>query len=126
MKAWLLDELNGIDNLHLADVPEPVLKPGEAILEMEFAGLNPADRYLAEKQYPAKPQLPHVLGRDGIGRVSKIDGPAGEIRVGDKRSILRGDVGVNRWGTFAERVAVPLDNLVETPADWTAEQAAGA
>lgn len=126
MRAWLLDELNGIEHLRRAEVPEPVAKEGEAILEIEYAGLNPADRYLAERQYPAKPTLPHVLGRDGIGRITRIEGATSEVRVGDKRSILRGDVGVNRWGTFAERVAVPLDNLVETPPDWTDEQAAGA
>jgi NADPH2:quinone reductase len=126
MRAWLLDELNGIEHVRLAEVKEPVLRAGEAIVEVLYAGLNPADRYLAERQYPAKPPLPHVLGRDGLGRVIEVDSSAKEIGVGDKRAILRGDVGVNRWGTFAERVAVPLDNLVETPSTWTEEQSAGA
>jgi NADPH2:quinone reductase len=126
MRAWLLDDLNGIDNLRMADVAEPVLRPGEAILELGYAALNPADRYLAERQYPGKPPLPHVLGRDGIGRVIQVDGGAKDISIGDTRAILRGDVGVNRWGTFAERVAVPLDNLVEIPSGWNDEQAAGA
>jgi NADPH2:quinone reductase len=126
MRAWLLDELNGIEHLRLADVSEPVLRPGEAMVELSYAALNPADRYLAEKQYPGKPPLPHILGRDGIGRVVQVDRGIENIRIGDKRSILRGDVGVNRWGTFAERVAVPVDNLVETPAEWTDEQSAGA
>jgi NADPH2:quinone reductase len=126
MRAWLLDELNGIDHLRLAEVHEPAVRAGEAILEVHYASLNPADRYLAERQYPAKPQLPHILGRDGIGRVVQVGPDTSTIKVGDKRSILRGEVGVNRWGTFAERVAVPVDNLVETPGDWTDEQSAGA
>ena len=126
MRAWLLDDLNGIEHLRLADVAEPVLRSGEAMVELSYAALNPADRYLAEKQYPGKPPLPHVLGRDGIGRVIQVDSEAEDIRIGDKRALLRGDVGVNRWGTFAERVAVPVDNLVETPPEWTDEQSAGA
>jgi NADPH2:quinone reductase len=126
MRAWLLDELNGIDHLRLAEVDEPLLRPGEAIVEVQYAALNPADRYLAERQYPAKPPLPHILGRDGVGRVIEVGSKANDIRVGDKRAILRGDVGVNRWGTFAQRVVVPLDNLVETPSTWTDEQSAGA
>jgi NADPH2:quinone reductase len=126
MRAWLLDDLNGIEHSRLAVVAEPVLRSGEAMVELSYAALNPADRYLAEKQYPGKPPLPHVLGRDGIGRVIQVDSEAKDIRIGDKRALLRGDVGVNRWGTFAERVAVPVDNLVETPPEWTDEQSAGA
>jgi NADPH2:quinone reductase len=126
MRAWLLDELKGIDHLRLADVPDPAPKPGEAILEVRFAALNPADRYLAERQYPMNPPLPHVLGRDGIGIVLKTGEGVSQVKVGDKRAILRGDVGGNCWGTFAQRVAVPLDNLVETPDDWSDEERAGA
>ena len=55
MRAWLLDELTGIDDLRLTDVAEPVARTGEAVLEVHYASLNPADRYLAERQYPAKP-----------------------------------------------------------------------
>jgi NADPH:quinone reductase len=126
MRAWLLDELNGLDRLRLADAPDPVAQPGEAVLAVQFAALNPADRYLAERQYPLKPALPHVLGRDGLGSVIQIGDGVSQIRVGDKRAILRGDVGGNRWGTFAQRVAVPVENLVETPHDWSDEEAAGA
>jgi NADPH2:quinone reductase len=126
MKAWILDELNGIDNLRLADVPTPSPQPNEAVLALHFAALNPADRYLAERQYPAKPLLPHILGRDGVGTVVEVGSAATGVRVGDRRSILRGEVGVNRAGTFAERVAVPIDNLVEAPAAWSEPEAAGA
>jgi NADPH2:quinone reductase len=126
MKAWLLDELNGIDHLRLAEVADPVPQSGEAILEVQFAALNPADRYLAERQYPIRPALPHILGRDGVGRVIAIGKDVTGVQVGDKRAILRGDVGGSRWGTFAQRVAVPEENLVEPPIGWSDEQSAGA
>ena len=121
-----MDDFNGIEHLRVAEVADPVAKPGEAILEVEFAALNPADRYLAERQYPLKPPLPHVLGRDGIGRVLQVGSGVTDVAVGDKRAILRGEVGGNSWGTFAQKVAVPVENLVEPPASWTDEQSAGA
>src|SRR5262249_29127939 len=122
----LLKELAGLDALQLTDVPEPVSQPGEVLLRLHYAALNPADRYLAERQYPAKPTLPHILGRDGVGTIVQLGTGVSGVRVGERRSILRGDVGVNRAGTFAERVAVPVESLVESPTDWTEQEAAGA
>ncbi len=126
MRAWLIDELNGIGGLHLAEVPDPVPRPEEVILQVDYAALNPADRYLAENQYPAKPKLPQILGRDGIGTVVEVGGAVEGTRVGDRRAILRGEVGGNRPGTFAARVAVPAQDLVEIPEGWSEIEAAGA
>ena len=126
MKAWLIDDLKGIDGFRLADAPNPVPQPGEVILQVHYAGLNPADRYLAENLYPAKPRLPHILGRDGMGMVVAVGSGVGDVRVGDRRAILRGEVGGNRPGTFAERVAVPAHDLAEITAGWNEPEAAGA
>lgn len=126
MRAWLLPTLGGIDKLALQDVPEPAPREREVVLAVEFAALNPADRYLAEGQYPARPALPHVLGRDGIGTVLAVGPEVNGWRSGDAALILRGEVGVTRWGTFAQRVAVPVESLVHPPGGWTHEQAAAA
>jgi NADPH2:quinone reductase len=126
MKAWLLDVFTGIEHLRLAEVPDPAPQAGEVVLEVLYAALNPADRYLAVRQYPAKPPLPHILGRDGIGRVAQLGSGVSGLALGDRRSILRGDVGVNRAGTFAQRVAVPTDNLVSVPENWSEQEGAGA
>ena len=126
MKAWLLDDLTGIQNLRLADVPPPVPKTGEAILEVHYAALNPADRYLAERQYPARPSLPHILGRDGIGTVLETGDATSRPGPGDRCIILRSDIGGERPGTFAQRVAVPTESLVEVPPGWGEPEAAGA
>src|SRR3954463_16496417 len=112
MKAWLMDDFTGIDKLRLGEVDDPVPRAGEAILEVQYAALNPADRYLAERQYPAKPALPHILGRDGMGRITKVGAGVTQIQPGQKRALLRGEVGINLPGSFAERVAVPAENLV--------------
>lgn len=126
MRAWLLDDFTGLSALRLAEVPNPQPANGEALLEVHYAALNPADRYLAERQYPAKPSLPHILGRDGMGLVSEVGAQVTGLRVGARRAVLRGDVGGSRPGTFAEQVAVPAEGLIEFPADWSDPEAAGA
>lgn len=126
MRAWLLDELGGIGKLRLADAPQPTPGDDEVVLRVHYAALNPADRYLAERLYPANPLLPHVLGRDGMGTVVEVGGKVTDVKVGQKYSVVRGEAGVNRWGTFAECVALPAANLTPIPAGWTDEEAAGA
>src|ERR1044071_3236475 len=124
MKAWLMDDFTGISGLRFSDTTDPLPEPGEAVLEVHYAALNPADRYLAERQYPAKPTLPHILGRDGIGTVIQLGAGVTEVRVGERRALLRGEAGINRPGSFAERVAVPVQSLVEVPPDWSEEEGA--
>jgi len=117
MRAWLLDSLSGLNALHLGEAPDPLAEAGEVILRVKYASLNPADRYLSEGQYPAKPSFPHILGRDGLGVVQGT---------GEKRLILRGPAGVTRPGTFAEKVAVCSDYLMPVPDGWTDQEAAAA
>jgi NADPH2:quinone reductase len=126
MKAWILPEQEGIGALRLTEIAEPVAGPGEVVLKVRFAALNPADRYLAEMMYPAHPPMPHVLGRDGLGEVVAVGSGVTGLRIGDKRAVLRGETGVSRHGTFAQFVAVAADSLIEAPHGWADEQAAGA
>jgi NADPH2:quinone reductase len=126
MKAWLLDKLAGVETMRLADVDPPRAGGGDVVIELDLAALNPADKYLAEGQYPARPPLPHVLGRDGFGTIIEVGGGVTNWKVGETALILRGEVGVARWGTLAEKVAAPAESLAKLPAGWTAEQAAGA
>ena len=126
MRAWLLDEQSGVGSLRLGEIPEPVPQAGEVVLRVHYAALNPADRYLAERQYPARPPLPHVLGRDGMGTVVAVGTGVVGVAMGDRCIVLRGDVGVARPGTFAERVAVPVESLADLPPGWDEREAAAA
>lgn len=126
MKAWLLDDLTGLGALRLAEIPTPEPKAGEVLLEVQYAALNPADRYLAERQYPLKPALPHILGRDAVARVVKAGQGVSGLNAGDKRIVARGDTGGIRPGTFAEFVVVPATDIVPLPSGWTDEESAGA
>jgi NADPH2:quinone reductase len=127
MKAWLLDNIgDGIDKLNIAELAEPSPAANEVVIDVKFAALNPADRYLAENLYPARPALPHILGRDGMGVVSSIGPGVAGIRPGDRMLLLRGDVGINRPGMFAQKAVVPTESLAPIPTGWSDQEAAGA
>jgi NADPH2:quinone reductase len=126
MKAWLLEGLGGLDKVKLGEIPDPVPAEDEVVMRVHYAALNPADRYLAEGQYPARPKLPHVLGRDGIGTIVDVGAEVDEWSVGDRALLLRSDVGVGRHGTFAEKVAVPVASITQVPPGWDEQLAASA
>jgi NADPH:quinone reductase len=91
---------------------------------MRFAALNPADAFLALAMYPAKPPLPHVLGRDGVGEVLAVGSGVDHVRVGDNVGVLRCDVGVSTWGTLAEKTVAPAASVAPVPKGWTPEEMA--
>ena len=123
MKAWLIDDFVGLKGLRLADVPDPVAGDGEVLLDLDFAALNPADRYHAQGEYPGKPAMPHILGRDGIGVIRAVGKGVSDFRIGQRVLVIRGDCGVNRWGTFAQRVAISAESIAVPPDGWTEPQA---
>ena len=126
MRAWLMDGYDGVERLRLADVPDPQPGEGEVLLRVHYAALNPADAFLALAQYPARPPLPHVLGRDGVGEVLAAGPGVQNLRAGDVVGILRCEAGVERWGTFAEKVVVPAASVAPVPKGWSEAEMAAA
>jgi NADPH2:quinone reductase len=110
----------------LGDVPDPQPGSNQVLLRLRFAALNPADAFLAQAMYPAKPSLPHILGRDGVGEVLAVGASVSNVKAGETVGILRCDVGVEVWGTLAEKVVVPASSVAPPPAGWSLEQTAGA
>lgn len=126
MRAWLLDSFEGVEKMQLREVPDPKPGPGEVVLKMKFAALNPADAFLARAMYPANPPLPHILGRDGVGEVVAVGPGVKDVQAGQTVGVLRCDVGVSTWGTLAEKTAVPAASVAPVPKGWTLEEMAGA
>lgn len=127
MKAWLLHDFTGLAALRLGeDVVRPAPGPGELLLRLHYAALNPADRFLAENLYPARPAMPHILGRDGCGIVEEVGAGVTDWQPGDFVVLLRGEAGIDKPGTLAEYVVVPRYGVVRPPADWNEQQAAAA
>ena len=126
MRAWLMDSYEGVEALRLDEVPDPRPGPEDILLNVRWAGLNPADAFLASGMYPAKPRLPHVLGRDGVGDVAMVGTGVHHVRPGEMVGILRCDVGVDVWGTLAEKVVVPAKSVAPIPQGWSLEEMAAA
>jgi NADPH2:quinone reductase len=126
MRAWLMESFRGVDELRLAEVADPAPGPGEVLLKVKFAALNPADAFLAQALYPAKPPLPHILGRDGLGEVLAAGSGVDRPRIGETVGILRCNPGVEAWGTLAEKVVVNAASIAPVPAGWSLEEMAGA
>ena len=121
-----MDSYEGVGKLRLGEVEDPRPGPGEALLEVKYAALNPADAFLAQGMYPAKPRLPHILGRDGVGTVLAT-GPGVEgVRAGDTVGVLRCDAGIHVWGTLADKAVIPVASLAPAPPGWTLEEMAAA
>lgn len=123
MKSWRFHEFGKIENLKLEEIPIPEPGPGEALVKLEFAALNPADKFLVMGQYPRPGKPPFAVGRDGCGTVERA-APGGRFKEGDRVILLRSEVGVQREGTLAQYVAVPEESLAPLPEGWTPQEGA--
>ena len=122
MRAWLMDSYEGTEKLRLGEVQDPEPGPGQVLLRVRLAALNPADAFLAQAMYPARPPLPHILGRDGVGDVTAVGPGVDNALMGQTLGVLRSSVGVEAWGTLAEKVVVPAVDLVPVPQAWSLEE----
>jgi NADPH:quinone reductase len=66
VKAIVLEEIGGPEQLRLQDVPEP---EGPAVLRVRAAGINFADILIRRGEYPQAPPLPVVLGSEVAGEL---------------------------------------------------------
>jgi NADPH2:quinone reductase len=104
----------------LMEVPDPQPGPGQVLIKVEGAGINPLDRMIANGALqpigPAK--FPLVLGVDVAGIVEAVGEGAGKFALGDE---LFGQLLMAPWGstgTYAEHVAVSEDQpLARVPQD---------
>ena len=72
MRAVVIDHFGGPDAVHLAnDMPVPVPAPGEVLIAVHCAALNPADWKLREGwlQSAFAMRFPYALGFDAAGVV---------------------------------------------------------
>ena len=147
MRAWLLHDSDGTGSYVLDDVPEPEPGAGEVRVALRASALNHLDLWVA-RGMPAPPSFPHVSGADGAGVVDAIGDEVDDLRIGDEVVIdpstscgacpacAHGDVpfcrdlrivGEHRWGTHADAVVVPAENVRSKPdsLSWEAAAAAG-
>jgi NADPH:quinone reductase len=69
MRAVVLREPGGPEQLELVDVPDPEPGGGEVLLHVRASGINFADVLVRQGRYPQAPSLPTVLGHEVAGEV---------------------------------------------------------
>ena len=74
MKALTLNGYEGLKSLSFAEVAVPEPRPGDVLVKIKSASVNPVDTKIAHGYGGPSQQrkLPHVLGRDGAGTVVKV------------------------------------------------------
>jgi putative PIG3 family NAD(P)H quinone oxidoreductase len=109
MKAVVVSEPGGAENLHLAEVPDPVAGPGEVLVDVVATAVNRPDVLQRLGLYPPPPGASPYLGLECSGVVSAVGDGVDEWRVGDEVCALLAG------GGYAERVAVPAGQLLPVP-----------
>ncbi|WP_036278585.1 alcohol dehydrogenase catalytic domain-containing protein [Microbacterium sp. CH12i] len=72
-RAIVYTEIGSPDVLHLVDIPDPVAGPGEVVVRIEAAGVNPLDAKLRAGKRPSPPIIePRRVGFDGAGVIDSI------------------------------------------------------
>jgi len=84
MKAILVREFGGPEVLKLEEVPTPKPSPGEMLVRIHAAGVNPYDTYMRAGAYAKKPALPYTPGSDGAGVVEAVDEGVKTVKQGDR------------------------------------------
>ena len=120
MKAiQLLATGNPVENLVLVDIPKPsAASSGEVIIKMEYSPINPSDLMVANGVYFIQPELPAVIGGEGVGVIVEVGADVENVKVGD-RVVL--PFGVYAWAEF---VIAPAENLFVLSASSDLKQAA--
>jgi NADPH:quinone reductase-like Zn-dependent oxidoreductase len=85
MRAIRIHKFGGAEVLQLEQVDPPNPSPGEVLVRVQAAGVNPVDAKIREGNYPliGQSHLPIVLGRDVCGAVEAINGSVPNLRLGD-------------------------------------------
>jgi NADPH2:quinone reductase len=69
MKAILVRSFGGPEVLELATIPDLTPGPGQVLVRMMAAGVNPVETYVRSGNYGRLPSLPYTPGTDGAGVV---------------------------------------------------------
>src|ERR1700674_2204932 len=78
MKAIVVHEFGAPEVMKMEETPPPKAGPGQAVVRIHAAGVNPFDTYMRAGTYPIKPPLPYVPGGEGAGVVHPVTGTYAE------------------------------------------------
>lgn len=145
MKAVRFHQHGGTDVLVYEDAPDPVVRPGWAVVRVKACALNHLDLWQRRGLDRVKIPMPHISGADVAGEVVDVATDLSGWRTGQRvmvqpgiscgrcRACLAGEdnycpqydvLGYQSEGGYAELVAVPAQNLIALPDHVTDVEAA--
>ena len=113
MKTISIPAFGGPEQLQPMDLPQPRPAGGEALVKLDYAGINFIDIYMRSGHYARsqtyRTPLPMTIGMEGAGTVAELGAGVADLRVGDRVAycIVR--------GSYAEYATVPAWRLVRVP-----------
>ena len=119
MKAIRVHEFGGPEVMKLEDVPDLQPGPGQVVVRIHAAGVNPVEAYVRSGSYPQKPTLPYTPGTDAGGMVMAIGSGVKGLKASDRVYTS----GPNS-GTYAEQVLCNEAQVHRLPDNVSFEQGA--
>jgi len=119
MKALLCTHYGTPDDLEIADLPDPVPGPGEALVSVKAAALNFFDTLIIAGKYQVKSPFPFSPGAEFAGTVESLGPGTSGLAVGDRV------IGYAGYGAARQRIAIDAGRLVRIPPDVDFDHAAG-
>ena len=110
MKAIRVHEFGDADALKLETVPDLTPLPGQVLVRVHSAGVNPVDTYIRTGTYAVKPALPYTPGLDGAGVVEALGQGVSGLSVG-----ARVYFGASATGSYAEQTLCKPIQLYRLP-----------
>ncbi|MGO8815699.1 MAG: NADPH:quinone reductase [Terriglobia bacterium] len=120
MKAIRVHEFGGPEVLKLDDVPDLKAAPGQVVVRVKAAGVNPYDTYMRQGTYAIKPALPYTPGSDAAGTVDSVGEGVANVAPGD-RVYVAGTI----TGAYAEQTLAEAWQVHPLPPSVTFAQGAG-
>ena len=122
MKAVVVSEFGGPEQLRLTEAAEPVPGPGQVRIRVRAAGLNPVDAGNRADGSWAGLQVPCILGYDVAGEVESLGPGASGPRVGDR--VMAMTHFPDGAGGYAEFTVVDADQVAPIADETSFTQAA--
>ncbi|WP_305096112.1 zinc-dependent alcohol dehydrogenase family protein [Croceibacterium aestuarii] len=107
-------ETGGPQVLKIDDVEVGAPGPGEVRIKVLAVGLNRSEAMYRAGRYPTKPQLPTLIGYEGVGVVEAVGSGVSEYKEGDRVCVLP-MIQQGQYGIWAEQAIVPARILLPAP-----------
>lgn len=122
MKAFVVTKY-GKDGLRAAEMPRPAVGPRDVLVEVRAASINPLDRMVRDGEFKQliKYKRPFILGHDVSGVVTEVGPDVRGFAIGDEVFARPRDL---RIGSFAEFIAVDVDDVALKPRSLSFAEAA--